>query len=189
MTDVVIRAVSMRDGIFSNRLMVGWEHRSWPLSGARPTASLNSGSQRKVSQSSASSPGSGFAGPKTGSAAGDGQHPEAQHPGEPVGDQRRIASVTEAAGQKPGQAESAFRLAQQHQSAIRGDQASVEGRRHFLAPHGWKIDGKRGIVGHGGCGISVAWKEERLDSEFLHDYNELRYTHHPKIRRGVNNPG
>ncbi len=82
--------------------MVGWEHRSWPLSGARPTASLNSGSQRKESQSSASSPGSGFAGPRTGSAAGDDQHPEAQHPGEPVGDQRRIAPVPETAGQKFG---------------------------------------------------------------------------------------
>ncbi len=51
----VIRAASMRDGMFSNRLMVGCEHNSGPLSGARPTASLNSGSKRKVSQSSASS--------------------------------------------------------------------------------------------------------------------------------------
>jgi hypothetical protein len=50
----VIRAVSMRDGMFSNRLMVGCEHRSWPLSGARPTANLNSGSERRASQSSAS---------------------------------------------------------------------------------------------------------------------------------------
>lgn len=51
----VIRAASMRDGMFSNRLMVGWEHRSRPLSGARPTASLNNGSERRLSQSSASS--------------------------------------------------------------------------------------------------------------------------------------
>ena len=34
----VMRATSMRDGAFSSRLMVGWEHRSRPLSGARPTA-------------------------------------------------------------------------------------------------------------------------------------------------------
>ena len=42
----VMRATSMRDGAFSRRLMVGWEHRSRPLSGARPTASLNKGSPR-----------------------------------------------------------------------------------------------------------------------------------------------
>ena len=48
----VSRVASMRDGMSSNRLMVGCEHSSWPLSGARPTASLNSGSKRKLSQSS-----------------------------------------------------------------------------------------------------------------------------------------
>ena len=35
--------------------MVGWEQRSRPLSGARPTASLKRGSPRRASQSSASS--------------------------------------------------------------------------------------------------------------------------------------
>ena len=51
----VMRATSMREGAFSSRLMVGCEHRARPLSGARPTASLNSGSVRRASQSSASS--------------------------------------------------------------------------------------------------------------------------------------
>ena len=51
----VMRATSIREGAFSSRLMVGWEQRSRPLSGARPTASLNSGSARRASQSSASS--------------------------------------------------------------------------------------------------------------------------------------
>ena len=51
----VMRATSMRDGAFSSRLMVGCEHRSRPLTGARPTVSLNSGSARSASQSSASS--------------------------------------------------------------------------------------------------------------------------------------
>ena len=51
----VMRATSTRDGAFSNRLMVGCEHRSRPLSGARPTASLKRGSPRSASQSSASS--------------------------------------------------------------------------------------------------------------------------------------
>ena len=50
----VIRATSSREGAFSSRLMVGCEHSARPLSGARPTASLNSGSVRRASQSSAS---------------------------------------------------------------------------------------------------------------------------------------
>ena len=51
----VMRATSLREGAFSRRLMVGWEQRSRPLSGARPTASLKRGSPRRASQSSASS--------------------------------------------------------------------------------------------------------------------------------------
>ena len=106
-----------------------------------------------------------------------------------MGNQSRIAPVPQATGHKLGQAEAAFRLAQQHQAAVRGDQAAVERRRHFLATNGWKIEGKKGIVGHGGCGQFVVPVEVRLDNEFLHDFNELRHTHQPKIRFGVNNPG
>lgn len=51
----ILRPTSLREGAFSNRFLVGWEKRSRPLSGARPTASLNSGSPRNASQSSASS--------------------------------------------------------------------------------------------------------------------------------------
>ena len=51
----VIRAASIFEDMFSNRLMVGCEHKGSPLSGARPTASLNSESLRSTSQSSASS--------------------------------------------------------------------------------------------------------------------------------------
>ena len=51
----VRRPTSLREGAFSSRLMLGCEQRSRPLSGARPTASLNSGSARRSSQSSASS--------------------------------------------------------------------------------------------------------------------------------------
>jgi hypothetical protein len=121
--------------------------------------------------------------------AGDGQHPEAQHLGERMDDLRRIALVPDATGQKIGQAKATFRLAQQHQTAVRGDQATIEGRRHFLAMDRWKIEGMKGIVGHGGCGAFVAWQESRLSNKSLHDYNELRYIRRLNSRRGVNNPG
>lgn len=43
------------DTRFSSRDMVGCEHKSSPVSGPRPTASLKIGSLRNASQSSASS--------------------------------------------------------------------------------------------------------------------------------------
>jgi hypothetical protein len=43
-------------------------------------------------------------------------------------------------------------LAQQQQFAVRGDQTAVEGRPHLLAADGWKIEGKKGIVGLGEFG-------------------------------------
>ena len=122
-------------------------------------------------------------------AAGDGQHPKAQHLGQAMGNQSRIASVAEATGQKIGQADAAFRLAQQYQAAVRGDQATVECRRHLLATDGWKIEGKKAIVGHGGCGKSVVRFESRLGNDFLHDFNELRYARQPFSKPAVNNAG
>ena len=107
----VMRATSVREGAFSRRLMVGCEQRSRPLSGAFPTASLNTASARSASQSSASSPGTGFAAPRTGSAAGDRQHTEAQHGGEGVDDQRLVAPIANTACQRVGQAQTALRLA------------------------------------------------------------------------------
>jgi hypothetical protein len=106
-----------------------------------------------------------------------------------MGDQRRIAPVAETIGQEVGQTEAAFRLAQQHQAAVRGDQATVERRRHLLATDGWKIEGKKAIVSHGGCGKSVARAERRLGNDFLRDSNELRYARQPFSRPAVNNAG
>ena len=40
----IIRAISVRLGAFSSRDIVGCEHNGSPLSGARPSAILNTGS-------------------------------------------------------------------------------------------------------------------------------------------------
>src|ERR671926_526595 len=50
-----LRITSRSPGAFSQREMVGCEHRSTPLSGRRPQASLSAGSVRRLSRSSASS--------------------------------------------------------------------------------------------------------------------------------------
>ena len=98
----VTRATSMRDGAFSRRLMVGYEQSARPLSGALPEASLNRGSARSASQSSASSHGTGFAGPRTGSTAGDRQHAKAEHGRKRVDHLRPIAPIADAACQGLG---------------------------------------------------------------------------------------
>ena len=92
---------------------------------------------------------------------------------------RLIAPVPDAACQRLGEAEAAFRLVQQHEATVRRDQAAIEGGRHFLALDGWKIEGKKAIVSHGGRGAFVAWEESRVDNEFLLDDNGLRHARHP----------
>ena len=72
---------------------------------------------------------------------------------------------------------------------VDGDTAIVECRRHLLATDGWKIEGKKAIVGHGGCGKSVARAERRLGNDFLRDPNELRYARQPNSGPAVNNAG
>ena len=162
----VMRATSLREGAFSRRLMVGWEQRSRPLSGARPTASLKRGSPRRASQSSASFPGSGFAGPRTGSPAGDREHAEAQHRRQRVDHPLRVAPLPDAARQRLGQAEPALRRAQQDQPAVRRDRPALEIGGHLLALYGWKIEREKAIFGHGGRGAFVASLERRWTTNF-----------------------
>ena len=92
----------------------------------------------------------------------DGQHAEAQHGRERVNHLRLIAPVADAAGQGLGETQAAFRLAQQDEAAVRGDQAAVEGGAHPLALDAWQIEGERAIVGHGGRGVLVAREETRF---------------------------
>ena len=94
----VMRATSTRDGAFSSRLMLGCEQRSRPLSGARPTASLNSGSSRSASQSSASL-----------IPTGDREHAKAQHRRQRVDHPVGVAPLPDAPRQRLGQPEPALR--------------------------------------------------------------------------------
>ena len=50
----IIRFSAIGPGRFASRHMVGWEHKSAPRSGSRPTAILKAGSARRASQSLAS---------------------------------------------------------------------------------------------------------------------------------------
>ena len=163
----VMRATSMREGAFSSRLMVGCEHSARPLSGARPTASLNRGSVRRASQSSASFPGSGFAGPRTGSPAGDREHAEAQHRRQRVDHQ------------SPGRAESRMqpasasarpsrRSASRKRTTPPSDEISPPPKSAvtFLRLTAGRSNGSRSIFGHGGVALSLAGKKDASTTNF-----------------------
>jgi hypothetical protein len=101
----------------------------------------------------------------------------------------RIAGVPQAPGQGSGETETTLGVTQQQQATVGRQQATVEAGRHLLAANGWKIEGEKGIVGHGGRGSFVAWIGRRLDNDFLHDFNELCHARQPNSWAVMNNPG
>ena len=150
-----MRATSLREGAFSRRLMVGWEQRSRPLSGARPTASLKRGSPRRASQSSASSYPQAIANMRKRSIAGSvwttrsGSRHSRMQP----------ASVSDRPSRR-----SAPR--NRTSPAVGRDQPAREIGGHLLAACGWKIERERSIFGHGGRGALVVSGEMRLATNF-----------------------
>ena len=78
----------------------------------------------------------------------------------------RVAPLPDATRQRLGQAEPAFRPAQQNEAAVRRDQPAPEIGGHLLATYGWKIEREQDIFGHGGRGAFVAWGEGRWTTTF-----------------------
>jgi hypothetical protein len=74
-----------------------------------------------------------------------------QHLPHRVADPAGIAPVLNARRQPARQPQTPVRLPQEHQAAIRGNCTNIEVREHLLAGNGWKIEGKKAIVAHGGC--------------------------------------
>ena len=86
---------STRDGAVSNCLMVGWEQRSPPISGSRPTTRLNSESLRI-----SGSPCVAFISILI--VARVREHPEPQHPRQRVNDLRGLPPLPDAPRKCPG---------------------------------------------------------------------------------------
>ena len=95
--------ISRKLGAFSQRDMVGCEHRSRPLSGSRPQASLSPGIAAQMVE---------VVGVLL--AAGDGQDAGAQDIGQRVDDASRIARVGDLGGQLLGDSDAPLRQSQQH---------------------------------------------------------------------------
>ena len=71
-----------------------------------------------------------------------------------VPDAALVAGIGHRFGKPPTHARSSLSLAQQQQARVGGLVAAVEIDCEFLAADGWQIEGKRRIVGHGGCGVA-----------------------------------
>ena len=99
-------------------------------------------------------------------AAGDREHAEPEHRRQRVHRPGRIPPLPDAARQRLGQAEPAFRRAQQDKPAVRRDRPAGEIGGHLLALYGWKIEREGSIFGHGGRGALVASAEMRWTTNF-----------------------
>jgi hypothetical protein len=84
------------------------------------------------------SPGSGFAGPRTGSAAGDGEDAGPQDVGHGMGDPVWITRIADHRGKLVGQSEAPLGRGQHHDAAVRCDAPAVEPGGDLLASNGWK---------------------------------------------------
>ena len=79
-------------------------------------------------------------------------------------------------GEPPAHPELALRLPQQQQAAIRGLVAALKIYCEFLAADGWQVEGKRNIVGHGGCGAPLIHGAICLDNDLLCESAALRHS-------------
>ena len=90
-------------------------------------------------------------------------------------DARGIAQIADAAGKPLADRNTPLRLAQQQQPPVGGLVAAFEIDCELLARDGWKVEGKRRIVIHGGvaCGRNA---KHSSGNELLRVSNDLRHT-------------
>ena len=111
---------SFGPGAISSRDKVCGEHRSQPVPGRRPEASLNAGSDLKSSRSSASLQPQQIA------------NTLADHVDDRVDDAPRIATIGNTARQTLRHTETLPGKRKQHHATVRRDTAAVERGRTFL---------------------------------------------------------
>jgi hypothetical protein len=60
--------------------------------------------------------------------------------------------------------------------------AAVKINCEFLAADRWRVEGKRRIVGHGGCGAGLIRKALCLDNDLLRESRSWRYSRRKLLR-------
>src|SRR5215475_8783769 len=134
------RMTSRRFGAFSQRDMVGCEHRSSPLSGSA-AGQLEGGVKAQPIE---------IVGILV--AAGDCQNASPQNLRQPVHKPQRITWISDHRRKLLGDREPPFGLRENHHPTVRGDPSAIERSCDLLAGNGWKGERKEPIVGHGGYG-------------------------------------
>src|SRR6476619_7342986 len=110
----ISRPISIFDGAFSSRDMVGCEHRGSPLSGAWPTAILII-------------------------ARRDREHPQPKHLLKRVLNAFRLAPVADARSKARRQPELLLDTAQHKHAGVRRQLAAIEPNAQLLARNRWKF--------------------------------------------------
>jgi hypothetical protein len=99
-----------------------------------------------------------------------------------MSDAIRIAPIRHGVRKQPAYTERALRLSQQQNATIGGLVAAVEINCEFLTADRWKVEGKRRIVGHGGCGAGLIRKALCLDNDLLRESRSWRYSRRKFLR-------
>ena len=125
------RTISFSVGAFSQREIVGWEHKSAPVSGSPSASQLE-----------------GWIGPEEMEivavrvAAGHRQHARSEHILDGVGDMRRVARIVNQSGKRSGYRPAALGKRKQDHATVRGKTAAIECGCDFLAADGWQGESK-----------------------------------------------
>ena len=122
--------ISRSVGAFSQREIVGCEHKSAPVSGSRPQASLKRIGPQKVEIVA------------VWIAAGNRQHARSEHILDCVRDMRRVARIIDQGGKRSGYRPAALSKRKQDHATVRGKTAAIECGCDFLAADGWQEESK-----------------------------------------------
>jgi hypothetical protein len=121
-------------------------------------------------------------------AAGDRRDTRHHHFKHRVPDAVCIAAIRHRVRKPPAHTERALLFSQQQEPAIGGLVAAVKINGELLAADRRKIEGKRRIVGHGGCGGRQMHRAIRWNTDLLRESRSSRYSRR-KILTLVNFPG
>ena len=108
--------------------------------------------------------------------AGDRRDARHHHLEHRVPDTVGIAAIRHRFRKPPTYTKPALRLTQQQQTGIGGLVAAGKIHGEFFAADGWQVEGKRHIVGHGGCGARLIREATCLDNDLLRESAASRHS-------------
>jgi hypothetical protein len=99
-----------------------------------------------------------------------------------VSDATLIAPIRYGVRKQPAYTYRALRLSQQQNATIGGLVAALKINCEFLAADRWKVESKKLIVVHGGCGGALMQMAIRLNTDLLRESRSWRYSRRKILR-------